>query len=281
MLRMKVDENDLPVELINPINSDQSIMRQSIIPGLLRSVTVNQNHDVKNVQLYEIGAVFNGAEGRKQPKEKQKLAAVLAGAMGDAGWNSKPSPFDFFDAKGIIESLCRELAIPKLRFKPLEASDAPHLQPGRAAGVWSAGAQLGWVGELHPLAVEAFEAEAPVIAFELDLASLIKVSRPARDYVDIPLFPAVKMDVAFVVDDEVTNERLMQTMQSAGGNLLDGIELFDVYRDDTRVGKDKKSMAYSLSYRAPDRTLTSEEVDKAYERLITKVRNATGAEIRA
>lgn len=88
-------------------------MRQSIIPGLLRSVSYNQNHGVNNIQLYEMGNVFNAAEGRKQPKEHQKLAGVLAGAMGDAAWNAPAVPFDFFDGKGVLESIARELALPR------------------------------------------------------------------------------------------------------------------------------------------------------------------------
>lgn len=279
-LRMSAEGLGEPVELINPLNADQSVMRQSIVAGLLRSVAYNQSRGVKNVQLYEIGAVFFAAEGRKQPKERRRLAAVLAGAMGGAGWNQRPPAFDFFDGKGVVESLARELALPKLRFKALADDEAPHLQPGRGAQVLSGGTVLGWVGELHPLAVEAFDAAAPVVAFELDVDALIKAARPVRDYVEVPTFPAVSMDVAFVVDEDVSHERLVQCMGSAGGKLLEDAHLFDVYRDERRVGIGKKSMAYALTYRAFDRTLTSAEVDKAHARLVKKVCGATGAEVR-
>ena len=279
-LRMEGEGYGKPVELINPMNAEQSIMRQSIIPGLVHSVSYNQAHGVKNVQLYEIGKVFFAHEGRKQPKEKEKLAGVLAGAMADTSWNAAPAAFDFFDGKGVVESLARELAIPKLRFKALAAEDAPHLQPGRAAEVFSGGTTLGWVGELHPLGVQALEAEPPIVAFELDVEALGKASRPARDYVDVPEFPPVSVDVAFVVNEDVTNERLVQCITSAGGKLLSDVRLFDVYRDDKRVGAGKKSMAYSLTYRAADRTLTGEEVEKAQAKLVKKVCGATGAEVR-
>ncbi len=277
-LRMNTEGMGVAVELLNPLNAEQSVMRQSIIPGLLRSVAYNQSRGVHNVQLYEMGVVFFGAEGKKTPKEKQRVAGVLAGSMKDATWNQPSVAFDFFDGKGVIENLVRELALPKVRFRVLEAT---HLQPGRAAEVLSGGTSLGWVGEIHPLAVEAFGASAPVVAFELDMHALITCARAARDYVDVPLFPAVTMDVAFVVDEEVTHEKLMQCMKSAGGKLLDSVALFDVYRDEKRLGAHKKSMAYALEYRAPDRTLTTEEVDKQHARLIKKVCGATGAEIRA
>ena len=269
-----------PVELINPMNAEQSVMRQSIIPGLLNSVAYNQAHGVNNVQLYEVGKVFFAHEGRKQPKEKEKVAGVLAGAMGEASWNANPAPFDFFDGKGVVESLAHEMAVPKLRFRAIDPDDAPFLQPGRAAEVLSGGTKLGWVGELHPLAVNAYDATAPIVAFELDVEALGKSCRIARDYVDVPEFPPVDMDVAFVVNEDVTNERLVQCMTSAGGKLLADVRLFDVYRDDERVGVGKKSMAYSLTYRAADRTLTGEEVEKAQAKLVKKVCGATGAEVR-
>ena len=280
-LRMNPEGLGKAVELLNPLNADQSVMRQSIIPGLLRSVSYNQARGVHNVQLYETGLVFSAAEGKKKPKERKKLAGVMAGAMANPGWNVKPAGFDFFDGKGAVESLARELAIPKLRFKALDAAAAPHLQPGRAAEVLSGGTTLGWVGELHPLAVDAFEANAPVVAFELDVNALVSASKPARDYVHVPTFPAVTMDVAFVVDEDVAHEKLTQVMGSAGGKLLSSVALFDVYRDEERLGAGKKSMAYALEYRAEDRTLTTEEVDKQHARLIKKVCGATGAEVRS
>lgn len=279
-LRMSAEGLGDVVELINPLNADQSVMRQSIIPGLLRSVAYNQSRGVKNVQLYEMGVVFFGRAGHKQPKECRRLSAVLAGAMHDASWNTKPVPFDFFDAKGVVENLMRELAIPRLRFNVLSPEEALHVQPGRAAEVFSGGVSLGWVGEIHPLAADAYEVQAPIAAFELDVDRLVKLSRFARDYSDVSVFPAVSIDVAFVVDEAITHERLMQCMKSAGGKLLEDARLFDVYRDALRIGPRKKSMAYALTYRAQERTLTGKEVERVHARLVKKVCGAVDAEVR-
>lgn len=280
-LRMPTEGLGKPVELINPMNAEQSVMRQSIIPGLLRSIAYNQSRGVKNIQLYETGAVFFAHDGAKKPKEKMRLAGVMAGAMNDEGWNVQVRPFDFFDGKGVLENLARELALPKVRVKALSAEEAPHLQPGRAAEWYAGGTRLGWLGELHPLAVAAFDVEGPVVAFEFDMDALASSMRPARDFEDVPSFPAVQTDVAFVVDEDVTCERLEQCMHSAGGKLLAEARLFDVYRDEERVGAGKKSMAFSLTWRAADRTLTSEEVERAQGKLVTKVGKATGAQVRA
>lgn len=280
-LRLAVGENTEAVEIINPLNVDQSIMRQSIIPGLLRSVAYNQAHDVDNVQLYEIGTVFTTTEGRKKPKEQLKVAGVMAGSMDDDGWNSKHESFDFFDGKGVLENIVRELAIPKARFKPLDGEDAKHLQPGRAAELYSGGTLIGWVGEIYPEVVMEFEADAPVVAFELDMNALDRSMQLSRPYVDVPTYPSIEIDQNFVVPEDMANERLIQVMTSAGGKLLENVSLFDVYRDEERLGAGNKSMAYKLVYRAPDRTLTSNEVDKAHEKLVKKVEGVTGAIVRS
>ncbi len=280
-LRMDTVITDPAVELTNPVNSDQSRMRQSIIPGLLRSVAYNQNHGVENIQLYETGNVFFARKDKALPHERQKLAGVLVGSMKKDEWNQKFPAFDFFDGKGVAENLIRELALPKARFVALDADEAPFLQPGRAAKLMAAGAEVGWVGEIHPRALQAFDARGPVVAFEFDLDVLVKIARFERDIHEVSEFPPVSVDVAFIVDEDVTNEKMMQRITSAGGKLLQDVQLFDVYRDDERVGKGKKSMAYSLTYQSLDRTLTGEEVEKTHQRLIRKVCGSTGAEVRS
>jgi len=281
IVRMSFGENQQPVELINPMSSDQNLMRRSILPGLLRSVAYNQNHGVSNVHLYETGAVFFAAEGKKLPRERQMLAAVLAGSWNEKGWNDPVSPLDFFDGKGVIENLLRELNITKLRMKPLSLDEAPWLQPGRAAKVLAGPTDLGWIGEVHPLVCAAFDIAPPVVAFELDLKSLLGAAEHARPYKDVPQYPAVDLDLAIVVAEDVTAEKLMQVITSAAGALLDELRLFDVYRDERKIGVGKKSMAFALSYRAPDRTLTLEEVDKLHQKVIGKVMGATGGEVRS
>jgi phenylalanyl-tRNA synthetase beta chain len=279
-LGMSMSEHEQSVELLNPIHSEQSQMRRSIIPGLLRSVAYNQNHGTANVHLYEQGAVFFAAEGRKQPKERMHVAAVLAGGWHDAGWNTHASTLGFFDGKGIIENLLRELNITKVRFKPLDAGEAPWLQPGRAAAVLAGSKQLGWLGEIHPNAAAAFDAAAPVTAFELDVAALLSAATPARPYKDVPQFPAISYDLALVLDQEVSAERVMQTITSAAGKLLDDVRLFDVYEDADKIGAGKRSLAFTLTYRDPERTLTHEEAEAVQQKVIRKTTAALKAEVR-
>jgi phenylalanyl-tRNA synthetase beta chain len=280
ILQMPFAAHQQPVELINPMNSEQSQLRRSILPVLLRSLAYNQRRGIANVQLYETGAVFFAGEGRKLPKERQLLSAVLAGSWQDKGWNSLPETLDFFDGKGLLETALRELNISKLRFRPLDGQSAPWLQPGRAAEVLAGSQQLGWLGEIHPRVCELFAVQAPVVAFELELKTLLAAAAPARPSRDIPQFPAVQLDLAVVVDVGISAEKLQQVITSAGGSLLEEARLFDVFEDADKLGAGRKSLAFALTYRAEDRTLTLDEVEKLHSKMLSKIKGATGAEIR-
>jgi len=281
LLGMQIPEGAEAVELINPINTEQSQMRMTIIPGLLRSVAFNQSHGVPNVQLYELGAVFTTSEGRKQPKEKPLLAGVLAGSWNRQAWNEPARTLDFFDAKGVIESLARELCIADLRFVALDEADAPWLANGQAALIRSGSAVIGWMGAIHPRAAEAFEAGSPVFAFELEVKALLGAAKEAREFVPVPVYPAVELDLALVVDADVTAETLLRVARSGGGALLSEVHIFDVFADANKLGEGKKSVALSFTYRSPDRTLTSEEVEKLHSRIVRKLEGATGGTVRS
>lgn len=269
------------VELMNPLVAEQTEMRRSLIPGLLQAVEFNIKHSTANVQLYEIGTLFFGRENASAPKEREAVAGVMSGSMGDVTWNYKPMPLRFFDGKGVVEELLEQMRIPKVRFRAAEGEGYAFLQPGRCAEVLSGGTVLGWVGEIHPDARDVYGIDIPVVAFELNLEALLKLSGAQEAYREFSQFPSVEHDLAIVVDDSVTCEDLERRLRSAGGKLLVGVRLFDVYRDAERVGEGKKSMAFALTYRADDHTLTSEEVEKAHSKLVTKVCKATGGEVRS
>lgn len=274
--RMELPEGETLVELENPMSEEQAVMRWSLLPGLLRSVSYNQRRGVPDVHLYEIGAVYGTTGGRTLPRERTMIAGVLTGSWSRPGWNEPAPALDFFDGKGVLEALAIDLGIERMSVRAL---DRPWLQPGRSAGVIIDGKPAGWIGEVHPLVAAAFEADTPVVAFELDAANLVAFARTVRPYREVPRVPAVTFDVALVVDESVTIERVEQAIRKAGGTLLDSVRLFDVYRG-AGIPEGRKSLAWALSYRAADRTLTDEEVRPAHEKLVRKVSGAVGAELR-
>lgn len=280
-IHMSADGRGVPVVLMNPLVAEQTEMRRSLLPGLLQSVAYNEAHGTTNVHLYEIGILFHGRENASLPRETQSVAGVLAGSWTDQTWNNTVDKLRFFAGKGIVEELLEQLRVSKVRFRVAEGEGYDFLQPGRAAEVLSGGTVLGWVGEIHPEAREAMDIDQIVVAFELDLDKLIKGAHNQENYHEFSPFPAVQHDLAIVVPDEVTCEDLLQRITSAGGKLLESVRLFDVYRDPIRVGVGKKSMAFSLTYRSDDHTLTSDEVERAHGKIVTKLCKATGGEVRS
>ena len=280
-LGMSDEGKGVPVKIIRPLVADQSEMRRDLIPGLLRAVAYNKDHGVANVHLYEIGRVLFGRENKSLPKEPTYVAGVLSGSWDDDGWNVKYPKLDFFDAKGVVEQLLAALRITKVKYKPADPEHYGWLQPGRAAEVIAQNMSIGWVGNIHPTSLKNYGVSDAVVAFELSVDALQKLAVKQLPYQAVPTLPGVDVDLAIVVDESVTYEMLVQRISSAGGKLLRDVRLFDVYRDPVRVGAGKKSMAFSLTYRADDRTLTSEEVEKAHAKLVTKVMKSTGGEVRS
>jgi phenylalanyl-tRNA synthetase beta chain len=267
---------ELSVELLNPMSEDQALMRFSTLPGLLRAVANNQRRGVVDVHLYEIGEVWWTAEGRKLPKEREVVSGALAGSWDRPGWHDPEPPLDFFDGKGAIASLMEAMGIERWRVR---AAERPWLQPGRSAEVLVGGDVVGWLGEVHPRVLDSYEAAGPVTVFELFAPPIIKAAREVHAFQDIPRVPAIKVDMALVVAEDVTAERVEQAITSAGGKLLESVRLFDVYRG-KGVADGKKSLAFSLTYRAEDRTLTDEEVADAHAKVVRKVTGAVGGELR-
>ena len=278
---MSAEGRGCPVVVMNPLVAEQTEMRRSLLPGLLSSVAYNEAHGTPNVQLYEMGSLFHGRENASLPKEVRSLAGVLSGAWGEDTWNQKYASLRFFDGKGVVEELLAQLRVPKVRFRVAEGEGYGFLQPGRAAEVLSGGTVLGWVGEVHPNALAACEISLPVVAFELNLEQLLKNAHNQENYHEFSQFPAVEHDLAIVVPEDVTCEDLERRIVSAGGKLLADVRLFDVYRDPVRVGLGRKSMAFALTYRSEDHTLTSDEVERAHEKVVAKVCKATGGEVRS
>jgi phenylalanyl-tRNA synthetase beta chain len=208
------------------------------------------------------------------------VGAVLSGTWNKPGWNVKDEQLDFYDGKGVIESVARELNIDRLRMAEPDEGGLSWLQPGKAAVVLLGNDPVGWLGEIHPLVAQKFEVDDAVVAFEFDVAKFIKASKAERDFVPPPRYPAREMDIALVIDEDVKNQDVERRIVSLGKKTpLKSAHLFDVYRG-KGVPEGKKSMAYRLAYRADDKTLTSEEVEKVHEKVLAKLKQELGAELR-
>ncbi len=269
-------DGEMPVELVNPISEEQGMLRWTLAPGLVRSASNNQRRGVTDIHLYEMGVVFLARDGCKQPEETLAVGGLLAGSWNRPDWNDPAEPLGFFDGKGVIESIMEELHVPSWQVR---AADQAWLQPGRSAEVMLGERIAGWLGEVHPRVLAAYEVEGPVTLFELAVPVFVQAAQAVVEYVEVPRFPAVNLDLALLMDEDVTTEQVMTVMRRAGKKMLESVRLFDVYTGEG-IPAGKKSLAFSLAYRLPDRTLTDDEVHGVHERLVAKVCSTLGAEVR-
>jgi phenylalanyl-tRNA synthetase beta chain len=264
------------VELENPLSIDQSRLRTTLLGSLLDTAARNHARGITSIRLFEAGAIYLPGPDRQLPDEPYHVAAVLAGPVRRETWRDPdPREADFFAAKGVLQGLFDKL---RVRWS-VEPGDEPFLHPGRAAQVRVRGVEVGWVGEIHPLVAAEWDLDRTIAAFELDLDALGDPAPPA--YEDVTSFPSVREDLAVVVPDDVAAAEAIRVALEAGAPLLKEAEVFDVYRDPERIGAGKVSLAIRLTYRAPDRTLTDEEVAEQRRGIIEAIERRLEGSIRA
>ena len=298
--RLRIPSDDAratPVLLANPLSEEQSAMRTTLLGSLLVVSARNVARGSDALALFESARVYltDPPTGRNYPHmegnrpvdplaghfagdqpapfaEPERLAAIAVGSLAPRSWRGGGEAADFFVLKGVAEALARGLGL-ELAFSPAEE---PFLHPGRSAAVSVGGVAAGWLGEVHPLVCRTWDLDAAV-AFELDLAPLLAAATLGEEtYEDVTTFPAVYQDLAVVVPAETPASAVREAILGAGGELLQAAEVFDLYEGE-QVGEGRKSLALNLEFRAPDRTLTDEEVGGLRERIKAKLEEIGGA----
>ena len=243
------------VELANPLSTEQSRLRTTLLGSLLDTARHNRSRGAGALRLFEAGAVYLPQGEGELPREPYHLGALLSGDARRATWRDPvPRSADFFAIKGVLAGLLGRLRVDWTVVHVAE----PFLHPGRAASILADGEAVGWIGEIHPLVAAEWDLSDTVAAFELDLDA---VPVPLTEhYREVSGFPDVREDIAVVVAEKVSAAEVIDAVRGAGGRLLAAVEVFDVYRDPERLGEGNVSLALRLTYRATDRTLTDEEV---------------------
>jgi phenylalanyl-tRNA synthetase beta chain len=271
------------ITLANPIVSDRVVMRHSLLASLLDVVTLNIRHHDR-LALFEIGTVyFKGEQDEELPDEQRRLGLVLTGPREPLSWvEADRSPMDFFDLKGVIESLVAGLSLAGVAYEPPAPEEQhPSFTPGRTARLRLKGQHAGWFGEVHPRVREQFDLPAqPVLAADLDLELLLSQVDERYRVEAVPEYPPVKEDLAIILDEAVPAAKVQSAIEAAGRPLLAGATPFDVYRG-AQIGAGKKSLAYRLTYQAPDRTLTDAEVAGLRAKIAKRLQDEMGAILRS
>jgi len=262
--------------LANPLSQDESLLRPSILPGLLRSAAVNFSRRPGDVRLFEIGKTFH-PNGVDAPTERLRLAIALGGVTPQE-WHSPARELDFYDLKGAVETVLRTLSIRDASFE--ERQESP-FHPTRAAGLFAAdGTRLGSFGELQPQVADRAGVPARFGVGEFDLDAMLPLAGEPLPPPDPSRFPAVLLDLAVVVPDAVDSKSLLTTAEAAGGSLLESVRLIDVYRGE-QVGSGKKSIAIAMAFRSPERTLGEGEAIESRDAIAKAIVDRYGGRVRA
>lgn len=252
--------------ILNPLGEDTSIMRTTTLPSMLEILTRNYNFRNKDVKLYEIGRTYHLGGEDGLAIEKKYLTLGTYGAK-----------VSFFSVKGLIEAILRDLRAENVSFEA--CTDAPAYHPGRCAKVFADGKYLGIFGQIHPLVAANYGVDSELYCAELSLECLLASCGSDPVYKPLPKFPAVTRDIAVVCDKVIPVAKLIDCICSAGGKYLKGCELFDIYTG-SHIADGKKSVAFSLTLRADDQTLTDEHAEETMSNVLKALESTFGAVMR-
>ncbi|MDY2969437.1 MAG: phenylalanine--tRNA ligase subunit beta [Butyricicoccus pullicaecorum] len=265
------DVRRISTTILNPLGEDFSVMRTTVLPSMLDNLAHNHAHRNPTASLFEMGTIYTPSikDGKADPEVLPHEEKILT--LGTYG------QMDFFQFKGVIEAICRELNVKDVSFVPEKTNPSYH--PGRCAKVYAGEAYVGVFGAVHPLVSKKYGIGGEVLAAELAIDALFAASDNTKLYQPLPKFPASTRDIAVLCDDEIPVASLEKAIRNAAGSLLENVSLFDVYKGD-QIPAGKKSVAYSMSLRAADRTLTDEECDAAMKKAIAALETEFDAVLR-
>ncbi|MDQ0208067.1 phenylalanine--tRNA ligase subunit beta [Alkalicoccobacillus murimartini] len=271
-------EDQLLIQLSMPMSEERSTMRTSLLPHLYDVLTYNVNRKNQNVHVYEMGSIFHSTEPtlQTQPSEQELLAGALTGVWHENSWQGEKKVVDFFVVKGLIEGIFVELGLDDV--VTYQQSTRTHMHPGRTAECLLNGKSIGYVGQLHP-AVQKENDLRETYVFELDLDALLNADAPMVQYQTLPRFPSISRDIALVVNQDQTAGELEDIIRAAGTELLKSVNLFDHYEGE-HLEDGKKSLAFSLLYLDPEKTLTDAEVEEVHQKVLDGLKSEAGATLR-
>ncbi len=277
-----VDDSPGPLKdftrIMNPLSLDQSVLRTSLIPGLMETVRYNTLHEMTTLKLFEWGKVFFDRENHVQPLEKIHMAGVMVGMRASKAWYEDERPVDFYDAKGILTALLKELGVNAARFA--REKDLPGYDPGASAAIYCKDARIGQLGLASRGLMDAYDLKiSHVCLFEIDVAGLLAVLPQKRTFVPFGRFPAVHRDLSVVLERATECGTVMDIIEKEGGDLIESVEVFDLYEGE-RIDPSKKAVSFKISFRSNQGTLDGEKVNGLYEKIVKTIGLKAGGKLR-
>jgi phenylalanyl-tRNA synthetase beta chain len=266
------------VKLLNPLSMDQSVMRTSLMPGLLETIRTNILHGEKDLKLFEWGKVFIHNENEELPQEEPFLGAIITGLSDQKGWFREEREVDFYDLKGAVQALLTALGLDGFQFK---RDNIPfHYHPEVSSEICLSDAVIGHVGQIMPKVMKNYDLESVVAyAFEVDVKTLLERMPGRKVFKPYARFPAVFRDVSLIVRRGVASAEVEETIKSEGGELIEAVNLYDYY-EGGKIDPSEKALTFRVCYRSKRGTLDGQEINRLHERIINQIRQKTGGRLR-
>lgn len=255
------------IRLKNPVSQETSIMRTTLIPGLVKTILHNLNNGNDSLSIFEIGKCFYPQQKNTFPRENLCLAIGLTGHIQPGNWSNKEKEVDFFFLKGILEEIMDKLTIRKYHFSPC---NDPILHPGRACNIKINNKEIGIFGQLHPAVVNNYGITQRIYIASLDIKPLVEARELPRKFVHLSKYPQIRRDISIIVDNNTASYDIIKTVRETGIDIIESIKVFDLYSGES-IPKGKKSLTYAVNYRHKERTLTDKEVENIHNIVRQKI----------
>ena len=254
------------VKIKNPLGEDFSVMRTTTIPSMMECLARNYSRNNDYVRLFEIGKVYIPNEDENQVPTEKNILTI--GIYGDC---------DYLDMKGIVENLVDGLGVENAKY--VRESENASYHPGKTAALLVRNKKTAVLGEVHPDVIENYGIDVDCYIAEIDLDQLFEAAKMTKSYKALPKFPAVTRDIALLVDDSVLVADIEEAIRKAGGNLVEKVQLFDIYKGE-QIPADKKSIAYAIAYRDENKTLNEKDITKVHDKILKALEHKLGAVLR-
>jgi phenylalanyl-tRNA synthetase beta chain len=258
------------VAVLNPLAEDQSVMRSSLVPGLLETLRFNLAQQTRRLKIFEIGKVFLQLPGSDLPVEPEMIAGLWCGSRYPLSWHAKDTPCDFFDLKGAVEGLLGALRLQGVEIGQTPDAQCFYTRPGFSGRILAGGRELGLIGELHPRVRAAFDLKQTAFLFELEVGALEALLSETRYQLQTLKFPAVVRDITLIVDRSLPAQAVLTAVSTMRLELLESIQLVDVFSGGS-IAADKRSLSFRLTYRSSEKTLADSEVNELHQSLTERL----------
>jgi phenylalanyl-tRNA synthetase beta chain len=258
------------VALMNPLAVDQSVLRPSLLPGLLATMRFNLDQQTRRLKIFEIGKVFLNIPETDLPEEPEFIAGLWTGPRQALSWHGRETACDFYDLKGAVESLIGALKLQDVRFERMPDSDCRYIRPGHSARLIASGRELGRIGEIHPAVRSAYDLKQTGFVFELDAAALEVLVSKTQYRLQSVRFPVVTRDITLILDQGIDVRQILDAIDAMELEWMERVELFDVFSGEP-IASGKRSLSFRITYRSSQRTLEDAEVNSLHHSAVNRL----------